>query len=251
MTYTLPGIAPLRNVAALVTLMRRLADQSPLLPKMGCFYGPAGDGKTSAAAYARNQFDALLIECRSTWNRSDVCKTVLRELGLKPKGTINQMCEALAEQLLLDDRPLIVDEADLIVKKGQGEIFRDIYEMSKVPVILIGEERFPQMLQAAGERMHGRIADWVSTEAAELADVTHLASLYAPGVKISPDLTERLLVESKHSVRRICINLENIRALAQLLGLTEIDPDVWGEKTFYTGQAPAPRADASARGRAV
>ncbi|WP_236549860.1 ATP-binding protein, partial [Profundibacterium mesophilum] len=80
-----------------------------------------------------------------------------------PKGTVSEMVEAISAELAMSDAPLLIDEADMLVKRKMIEIVRDIYEGSGAPVILIGEELLPQKLQQ-WERIHGRMLDWVAAQ---------------------------------------------------------------------------------------
>ena len=60
------GIALLRNVMSMVTLVQRVVDRRPNLPGMACYFGPSGYGKSSAATYAANVFDAYQVQIQST-----------------------------------------------------------------------------------------------------------------------------------------------------------------------------------------
>lgn len=160
----IPSIAPLRNVAALHTLVERLinrgAETGADLPGMATFYGPSGDGKSTAGIYVRNRFDAVLVQCKSTWTKASLCRAILTEMGLPPTGTIDAMAERITEALAISDRCLIVDEADFLVQRRMIEVLRDIYEGSKAPVILIGEEGMPQKLRAwLGLCVGGEVGD--------------------------------------------------------------------------------------------
>lgn len=240
----IPSIAPLRNVAALNTLIERLitrgGESGVDLPGMATFYGPSGDGKSTAGIYVRNRFDAVLVQCKSTWTKASLCRAVLTEMGLPVTGTIDAMAERITEALAVTDRCLIVDEADFLVQRRMIEVLRDIYEGSKAPVILIGEEGMPQKLRA-WERIHGRMLDWVATQPAELADVRHLAKIYAPGVEIDAPMMERVLAESRLSIRRICVNLDSILQFARRQGLARVGIEDWGRRALFTGEAPEPR----------
>jgi len=240
----IPSIAPLRNVAALHTLVERLinrgAETGADLPGMATFYGPSGDGKSTAGIYVRNRFDAVLVQCKSTWTKASLCRAILTEMGLPPTGTIDAMAERITEALAISDRCLIVDEADFLVQRRMIEVLRDIYEGSKAPVILIGEEGMPQKLRA-WERIHNRMLDWVATQPAEMADVRHLAKIYAPGIEIDEAMAKRVLDESRLSIRRICVNLDSILQFARLQGLDRVTVEAWGRRSLFTGEAPEPR----------
>ncbi len=234
------SVAPLRNVALLVTLIERVVDRGFSLPGMAVFYGPSGYGKTTAATYAANRFQAVSVQVKSCWTRKKLCEAIAIELGLRPGRTISDLVDQISESLAISGVPLLIDEADHLVARKMIEIVRDIYEGSQAPVILIGEELLPQKLQE-WERVHGRILSWVAAQPGDLDDVRHLATIYCRGIDLDEELIEQLLKGSAGSIRRICVNLDRVREFAVTHGLERVRLDDWGKRGFFTGAAPAPR----------
>lgn len=244
MTDALGSIAALPNVLALQTMVDKVLNRHPDLPGMATFYGRSGDGKSMAGTYVANRFDAVLVECKSLWTKKEVLGSILREMGHEPKGTLNDMAWTIANTLIVEDRVLIVDEADILVKKNCVELLRDIYEMSKAPVILIGEERLPTDL-TRWERIHNRMLHWVGAQPATLDDLMVLAGLYVPKAEIEHDLAKRILVESGYGFRRICTNLNMVAEIAAVTAQERITLADWGNRAFYTGTPPDPRSSAA------
>lgn len=232
-------IAPLRNVAALAELVDRVVKRASGLPGMATFHGFSGYGKTFAAIYAANKHRAYHIQVKSVWTRKKLCTAILAEMAIDPAHTIADMMDQIGQQLSLSGRPLIIDEADFLVKKGMIEIVRDIYESSQSAIILIGEEKLPASLKK-WERVHGRMLDWVAAQPASIGDARHLARIYCGGIEIADDLMTALHDASSGSVRRICVNLDRVREKARLDGLKAITLDQFGRE-FFTGDAPASR----------
>lgn len=239
-TDGLGHVAPLRNVAALNTLVERLKGRTATLPGLATFYGPSGFGKTYAATYATIRHRAITVQMNSVWTKKSLCEAILIEMGQAPARGIAPMVAQISRALAISDRPLIVDEADYLVRHQMVELIRDIYEGSGAAIILIGEEQLPQKL-AAWERFHGRMLDWVCAEKANLSDVAHLARFYARGVEVTSDLQERMLTASDGSVRRIVVNLDRVREFAQRKGLKAVGLDDWGQQEFFSGNAPLAR----------
>ncbi len=233
-------VAPLANVGLCHQAVQQVMDRPGHLPGMITFYGPSGYGKSTAAAYTANKTRAYYIQCMSSWTRKALLQAVLREMGLTPHKTLYEMTEQIAEQLVVTGRPLIIDEVDHIVSKSAVEIIRDLYEGSNAPILLIGEERLPHRLQQ-WERFHNRMLDWVAAQPASIEDTRHLARLYAPGVTIAEDLLGRIQEVSRGSVRRVCVNIEQVRAEAQQLGRTEMDLQAWGRRELFSGEPPKRR----------
>ncbi len=234
------SMAPIRNVALMMELVTRLKDRAPGLPGMGCFYGPSGFGKTTAAAFAAIQTQAYVVELRSAYTAKHLLSKIALEMGLEDKGTTAQLVDRVAEQLAKSLRPLIVDEADHAVKKSMIEVIRDLYDASDGVVLLIGEERLPAKLEK-WERVHGRMLDFVGAEAASASDARILARMYCPGIQIGDALYAQVMKESGPSVRRIVVNLNHIRERANEHGVTSINVDAWKGDEFSNGRAPKAR----------
>lgn len=236
------SVAPLRNVSALVSLIEQVNGRQFGLPGLATFYGPSGYGKTTAATYAANYFNAYQIQMKSCWTGKKLCQELLKEMGVEPSKTIADMVDQIAQELSCTNRTLLIDEADYLVARGMIEIVRDIYESSGSPVILIGEELLPQKLQK-WERIHGRMLDWVAAQPACLADVDHLARIYCAELTLEDAFKDHLLRASQHSIRRVCVNLSNVQKLAATKGISTVDLATWGKRKFFATSAPAPRRD--------
>lgn len=234
-------IAPLRNVALATSAMQRAVDRPLHLPGMVTFSGPSGFGKSMAAAYVANKFRAFYVECKSTWTRKAILDAILREMGKVPAKTIAAMTDQIADELVISGRPLIIDEMDHVVDKRAVEVIRDIYEGSKAPILLIGEELLPTKL-AQWERFHGRILTWTQAEPVSMADAAHLRGLYCRHVTVGDDLLAMLLEAAHGSARRVCVNLELIQSEALSDGVATADRAWWGSRTLHTGQPPKRRA---------
>lgn len=228
--------APLANVAMCMRALERAMKRPEHLPGLVSFYGPSGEGKTTAAIYAANHYRAYYVEAKDSWTRKAMLLAILNEMGVVPAKTTYEMVNQAAEQLVKSRRPLIVDEMDYIVKRNLVESLRDIYEGSNAPMLLIGEERIEINLRA-WERFHNRVLDWVPSQPASLADVSHLRSLYCKRVKIADDLLAAIHEAVNGNTRRICVNLERVQEHARTHNKTSIDLAGWGDREFYTGEA--------------
>lgn len=233
------SFAPLGNVVAMVELVMRLQNRTPGLPGMATYYGKSGLGKTTAAIWAGHKFKAHHVELKSRWTPKHFCEKVMEEIGLDigRRMTVSRMIDAIADHLGQTRRPLLIDEADYLLRHDMVEIARDFYEGSGVPVILIGEEHLPKKLEQ-WERVHGRMLDWVGAQPGTLDDVDSLAPLYAPGIEIGPDLKAAILQASSNSIRRISSNLAKVKEFAATGGLTQVGLQEWGATPFTQASAP-------------
>lgn len=239
-TPLINSVAPLANVARLTQLIDRCQNRMHGLPGMGCFYGRAGLGKTTAGIYATNRYNACHVEALPIGGVKGLMNMIVLELGLRPTRTTEALFTQVAHELAVSGRPLIVDEADHILTDRSIEIVRRLHDLSGVPVILMGEEGLPQKLQR-WERVHSRMLGWVGAEPATAGDVDHLTRIYAAGVTLSADLKAALLTASRGSIRNVSTNLAHVHEFAASQGLTSVDLAVWGKRSFHTGEAPSPR----------
>lgn len=234
------SVAPLDNVARLMGLIDRCQNRAHGLPGLGCLYGPAGRGKTTAATYSVNAVNACHIEAMPIGGVKGLLRMIVVELGMKPARTTEDIFLQACEKLARTQRPLIIDEADHILTDRAIEIARRLHDVSQVPLILIGEERLPQKLQH-WERVASRILSYVGMENASANDVDHLARIYAAGLTLGPDLKAALLTASRGSIRHVATSLANVREFAAVSGLTRLGMADWGTRPFHGGEAPIPR----------
>lgn len=234
-------VAKLANVQITHVALKRMVETPTNLPRMGCLYGFSGYGKTTAASYLANKFDAFYIQCQSVWTRKAVVQSILQVMGVTPAKTIPEMTNQVTEELVVTGRPLIIDEMDYIADKGMVPLVMDLYEGSLAPILMLGEERLPGKL-AHYEKFHGRIGQWAPAQPASYEDAQELARLYCPEITVADDLLSRIHEVAHGSVRRIAVNLDRVRQQAQDLGRDTMDMKAWGNRELYTGQPPKRRA---------
>ncbi|WP_349295265.1 ATP-binding protein (plasmid) [Thioclava sp. 'Guangxiensis'] len=234
------SVAPLRNVMLLNALISRVNDRDPDLPGMACFYGPSGYGKTVAATWNANETGAYWVEMRESWTRKTLFTAILRNMGIEARRTIPEMSEQISRQLAVTGRPLLIDEADYLMKNKMIELVRELYEDSKSAIILIGEERLPQNLTRL-ERVHNRMLEWVAAQPADLREVGLLAQRKCPGLEFEEGVFEMILDASGGRARRIVTDLDQVRVDADTRGADRVTLKDAERIRFYTGDAPAPR----------
>lgn len=231
------GAAPLRNLNVLDELVDKSRNRALHLPGIVGFSGPSGFGKSTAAAYIAAMHQSYYIEVRSTWTKKAFLEALLQQMGLPPAKIVHQMMDQVTEELAASQRPVIIDEFDNAVERGLIELVRDMYEQSKSPIVIIGEERLPLKL-IKSERFHGRIMEWSQALPADLSDARALNKHYTPDVTVKDDLLEKMVKTAGGSVRRIVTNLDRITQYAKGEGLSSIDAVKWGARELHTGAPP-------------
>lgn len=234
--------APIKNVANALAIVRLLQNRNPLQPNLGVFAGYSGYGKSVAALYCQNKTGAAYVEVSDTWTRAKLMRSILSELGIyQPKGTLADMEDEIIGLLARDPkRPLIIDEADQLIKKNLIELVRMIAKKSNVPVLLIGEELFPKKLENVGDRFRDLVLDTKYAAACDLEDARSLARTFYPTLTISDDLLERARSEGEGRVRRVGNSLHAIAEAAMRQGLTAINLSAYeaGNGQFSRSRLP-------------
>lgn len=239
-TTPVNSIAPLRNIARTVEALQWVIDQPDHVNKIACMYGRSGLGKSSAAAYSVNRFNACYIEVKVFWNTKYFLQAIIKELGInlaRKTTPIPELADLIAEELTLSGRPLIIDEFDYLVPKCNGvEAVRSLYDSSKTPILIIGEQNLESKLQR-WEKFHNRVTKWVDALPADLDDAKHLRRLYCQQVEITDDLLSKVVTVCTGNTSRIAINLTNIQEHALRHGLTKISLEDWGNRPLFNGSA--------------
>lgn len=239
LTTTTTGgeIAPTGNVALMHQVMETLTKRAPGLPGIGSFYGPSGLGKSFAAAYASHPagFNGVYVECHVYDTMKSLVESIAKALGLNVKGTIASIMGQIIEALAIGGRPLILDEADVLVDSNRLELVRNLHDASGAAVLIIGEQDLPAKLKRH-ERFDNRVLVWQPAARCTLADLDMLAKQYAASITIAPELKKRVLTETDGITRRVVTNLVAIKRWCDAKGAKEAPADA--DVTLYTGAAP-------------
>lgn len=237
-------VATLKNVVAVTEAMEHAMARAKHLPGLVVMHGFSGHGKSFSAIFVAGEYKAYFVEARSYWTRKAMLLAILKEMGIEPERTLDEMMGQIIEQLVTSRRPLIIDETDHLVDRGIIGLVKDIHDGSPgCTILLIGEEGLPGKL-AKFERVHGRVLDWVAAQPADMDDAELLRAFYCGRVRVTDDLLTRIHHVCKGSTRRICVNLERVQEVAISEGRREMDLDAWGERAFYTGETPLRRQGA-------
>lgn len=224
----------LDNVVRFTGLMEMLTGRDPDLPGFGVFDGPAGFGKTSASIYAANVYRAHCVRLESCTTQRGFCLAVGRELGIRsPERTVEGMIHQIADHLAdHPSRPLILDEADHLARRGIIELVRDIHDRAApagATIVMIGETAFYEGLRR-WERVQSRVLKRVMAEPISSGDVAQLAGRICPGITLAQDLLAHVADKARGSARRAVGRLYAVRERAltrgcEAIGLAELGED--------------------------
>lgn len=203
--------APLTNIGLAVDTVRRCLERAPGLPGIGALYGRSGLGKTVAAAFCANHFKGVYIRLKSFSTAKAILVEVARELQLRPERTAHALFAQVSAELSIAPRLLIMDELDNVVHRGALNVLRDIHDETRVPLLVIGEERLPQHLEES-ERFHNRVLVWQPAQRATLADAEQLVKFYGADLHLTPAQIELLHGQAQGIARRLVVLIEHLRA---------------------------------------
>ncbi|MVO16828.1 AAA family ATPase [Parasedimentitalea huanghaiensis] len=235
------AVRPLTNVAKMASLLKELESRTWGAPGFGVFHGPPGYGKTFGAIFCADKLDAIHLAVQSEWSKKFFLQQLLRELGRPTKGTVPELVQTANEALAIDGRALIIDEADYLISKGILNIVRDLHDGSQIPILLIGMENFPQLLNKH-DQFKSRVLSWSEALPADMTDARHLADMVSPsGMTIEDDLLEIIRERHTGNARWIVKEVSHVCKEAKKLGLDDISKAVWGGLEFMRDTAPVPR----------
>jgi hypothetical protein len=213
------------------------------LPGIGVFYGDAGLGKSKSCSAARVAFGAVYVETRSFDTKKSFLLTILSEMGIKPEATIPLMVSQICEQLMLSQAPLIIDEGDRLVSRNLLELVRDIYEGSGAAGACSWARSASRWRSSAPpSAFYDRVLKWQPAERADWTTRRSSRKLYAPDVELKDDLVDAVLKASRGIARKVSTNFANINEEAKKAGKRTMGLAEWGERGFYTGDAPVRRS---------
>jgi DNA transposition AAA+ family ATPase len=204
-------------------------------PRFGVLHGPPGYGKTYASSFAQNETGAAYVEFCSIWTVKSFLTELSREIGIaKPARTSPAILAELIEQLNVFPRPIIIDEADYLVKKQMVDVARDLHDKTPCGIMLVGMESLPQKLKR-WDQFHSRILTFTPAAPASAADALMLRDVFCQDVEVADDLVEHFRVQTKKNARRIRVNLEEAQRFATAEGMGRIDRALWGNRRVITG----------------
>jgi DNA transposition AAA+ family ATPase len=231
------GVVPIASLDLVSVTLEKLLNRHANMAGLGVLYGPPGRGKSMAAGAMVSQYRAYYIQVRRVWSVKVVLQKILLEMGVaEPKGTPTTaaLLDMVTTQLSKSNRPLILDEADYLIRTDSLiETVRDIYEGSRKPVLLVGTDDLRTGLRK-WKQMHSRVYAWEEALPVSLEDAAKLATVYAAGVSVAPDLLAEIVARVDGSVRYTCVNLSRIRDEALVMGEDEMTLAKWGDRAIYT-----------------
>lgn len=143
---------PTNNYHGMVRAIDALVNREPSLPGMGLIVGKWGIGKSEAIDFYYGESTVYYVRAISLMHPRDLLESICEEYRVQPEystmGRFKQVCKLIKQRR----SPLIIDEADYLFKKSINlDVIRDLHDISKVPIILVGMEQFYIKLEKYGQ----------------------------------------------------------------------------------------------------
>jgi hypothetical protein len=234
-------IVPIKNIARVAEAADALMHRPHGMPGMGVVHGESGLGKTTTISYLVNQVNGVFVRAMANSSPSSLLGDILHELDVAPRGGCAQMTRAAVEALAASNRPLFIDEMNLVLDsrraREMSETMRDIHDLSTVPVILVGDDTVLPRLQHR-EQLYNRMAQQVRLQRCDAEDARMLADRLCE-VRIEDDLLEAIVKSPDIAgvTRRILVALAHCEARARAKGKDSINLAGFGRGGFFSGDA--------------
>lgn len=209
-----PTFVKTRNVRNFEVLMRGL-DLGAGEGRLGLVHGRAGRGKTRTSQWYAAHNDCVYIRMITVWRTSELefLKTLCRELGVvNPPHRKGPCFVEIIDRLLVNPRPIFLDEIEKLSSHFL-DVVRDLADLAKIPVILIGESELPVAMRR-NARVWSRTQQQLEFEPISSADIVYYIS-ECTGSVIKPtaamiEIIDRSTAGDFRLVRRALLNLVQI-----------------------------------------
>ena len=138
------------NITNFVSLVEALTEKPGRMDRMGLVYGKWGLGKTRTLEWYYSNNLCFHVRAMAAWCRSVnmMIEDLLSCYRVEARGRFKQDIRELVKTAKKHRHPLFIDEADRVVRKSiLIETIRDVHDLTKIPVILIGQENIVSLLQ--------------------------------------------------------------------------------------------------------
>ena len=217
-----PKIVTTNDIRKLMTAIDNLLNRPQHTEGMGLLWGEPGTGKTQAIAKVAVTYKAIYLTAKNSWTPSSMLGDLCKALGGKRKQKRADMVDFIVEKLTCGGqplRPIIIDEADYCFKRfDMVDDLRDIYDVSKCPVILAGMENIAREIREHG-RIARRITQWVEFRGFDLEDTTKMINEVCD-VAVEEDLIRYIHQQTLGNAGRIRNAILMIEQYAEPSGIT-------------------------------
>lgn len=199
------------NYTRLLESLTRLENLPSTAPRMGLAFGNFGLGKTFSQERIAALKNAILLRAAQTWSKKSVLERLCFELGLDTQGGSGRMYDRILEELRREDRIIIVDEIDALLRSEKVtvlEMFRDIHDETSTVLYMIGMEEANSKLKRH-RHYYSRVVEFVEFKPISRTDVEKYCGLSE--IKIETDLIDHFASKypNLRQIKVLLLRLEN------------------------------------------
>jgi hypothetical protein len=230
-------MAVTKNVVQLRAAYDALAQRDHGVEGMGLVFGLTGAGKSTSIAWLRDKCDGVYVRAVRAWTLHTMLGAIIAELGATPAGSRGsaKLVYQIVELLAKNGKPLFVDELDYLMgnryELAMLESLRDIYDLSKSPVVLIGMKGVEKRI-VNHQQIARRITQPVEFLPADAEDARTLTDTVCE-VEVKDDLLADLHRAAEGNVGLMVNGLSKFEALSKANGWRSIDRERWGNRPFF------------------
>jgi DNA transposition AAA+ family ATPase len=232
-------IAITQNIKGYIVAMTTASDNVQINEGMAVLRGDAGTGKTTATAYVANRMNGIYVRAQRIWSVTSMLAAIVVELDGKPGRLKQPMFNQIIEVMKNIRRPLFIDEADYL-DTDMIDTVRDMYDITRVPVILIGMDDIKRGL-VHNQRFMRRITQEVVFSPMDKSDAVYVAGAICEA-KVADDLLDYLLAQSNGNIGLFKNGLIEIETMVKKNGWQWDKPvtlNAWGDRTLFFGPGGA------------
>ena len=168
------------NISNAVSGVEALKSKSSRSDKVGLFYGLPGLGKSTFLLFYYTNNPCFYVRAWAAWSRSInmMVEDLLKCYRVEARGRLKQDLRELVVVMKRSPLPLFIDEADRVVRKTiLIETIRDLADITRIPIVLIGQEQIINLLQRKDlGHVFSRISEIVEFKPLTVEDVKDIST---------------------------------------------------------------------------
>ena len=196
--------------------------------------GVYGVGKSELTERWATDSKYVFVRAKETWTRRALLDELADRMGVAKTGRNQEVQARIIGKLAVDMVPLIVDEADFLVRSTASllEVLRDITDLTGTMCFLVGMEHFPLKLDRY-PHIKSRVARIVEFEPLSLADVQATVTAKAD-MPFDAELAAEIHRQANGRMRLVLNAIANVEQWAQANGWTKVSLEQVAGKSLCT-----------------
>jgi len=168
-----------QNMAGFASLVENLIQKPDRMDRLGLIHGRWGLGKTTSLEWYYTNNPCFYVRSLAAWGRSInmMIEDILNCYRVAPRGRLKQDIRELVRAAKKHRAPLFIDEANRVAKKSiLIETIRDIHDLARIPIILLGDENIINLLKRRDLMpVFSRITEVFEFKELSSQDIQHIA----------------------------------------------------------------------------